>query len=155
KSQDLYALNNSQRAQLRAGNLGFVFQQFHLLPYLDVLGNVMVTGVATGRNGDTTSRAQALLEQFGLSGRAGHHPAELSVGEQQRVALARAVFAGASILLADEPTGNLDRDNAAVVLGFMKTFADDGGVVLLVTHDDRALDYASRKIAVVEGRIED
>ena len=69
------------------------------------------------------------------------------------MALARAVFAGASILLADEPTGNLNRDNAAVVLSFMKTFADDGGGVLLVTHDDRALDCASRKILINDGRL--
>ena len=153
KGQDLYALGNSQRARFRAGHLGFVFQQFHLVPYLDVLGNVMVTGVATGRNGEAASRAKAILEQFGVAGRAGHHPSELSVGEQQRVALARAVFAGASILFADEPTGNLDRDNAAVVLDFMKKFADDGGVVLLVTHDDRALDNASRKILINDGQI--
>ena len=154
KGQDLYAVDNSQRARLRAGNLGFVFQQFHLIPYLDVLGNVMVTELATGHTGDAASRAKAILEQFGVADRAGHHPSELSVGEQQRVALARAVFNGASILFADEPTGNLDHDNAAVVLGFMKKFADDGGTVVLVTHDDRALEFASRKILITDGQIE-
>ncbi len=151
--QDLYALNNSERARFRAGNLGFVFQQFHLVPYLDVLGNVMVTEVASGSTPDAATRAMAILEQFGVARRAGHHPSELSVGEQQRVALARAVFAGASILFADEPTGNLDRDNAAVVLDYMKKFADDGGIVLMVTHDDRALEFSTRQIALSEGMI--
>lgn len=151
--QDLYALNNSARAQFRAQHLGFVFQQFHLVPYLDVLGNVMVSEVATGRTSDAEARAQAILQQFGIAERARHHPSELSVGEQQRLALARAVFANASILFADEPTGNLDSENAAVVLNYMKDFANGGGVVVMVTHDDRALEYASRKVALTEGRI--
>lgn len=153
KGQDLYALNNSQRARFRAGNLGFVFQQFHLVPYLDVLGNVMVSEVAAGHSGDAESRAKTILEKFGVAPRAGHVPSELSVGELQRVALARAVFAGASILFADEPTGNLDADNAAVVLSYLKQFADDGGVVVMVTHDDRALEYASRKVSLTDGKI--
>lgn len=151
--QDLYALNNSQRARFRAGNLGFVFQQFHLIPYLDVLNNVMVTEVASGHTANAASRAQTILEQFGVGHRAGHVPSELSVGEQQRAALARAVFAGASILFADEPTGNLDADNAARVLNCLKTFAEDGGIVLMVTHDDRALEFATRKIALCNGKI--
>ncbi len=155
KGQDLYALNNSQRARFRAGNLGFVFQQFHLIPYLDVLGNVMVSEVATGHSPDAAARAKTILERFGVAGRAGHHPSELSVGEQQRVALARAVFAGASILFADEPTGNLDRDNATGVLGYLKNFANEGGVVVMVTHDERALEFASRRVALAGGRIAD
>ncbi len=155
KGQDLYSLNNSRRARFRARNLGFVFQQFHLVPYLDVLGNVMVSEVATGRTPDAAQRATAVLEQFGIAARAGHHPSELSVGELQRVALARAVFANASILFADEPTGNLDRDNAATVLNYMKEFSEAGGVVVMVTHDDRALEYATRKIALCEGMIKE
>ncbi len=95
--QDLYALNNSRRAQFRAGHLGFVFQQFHLVPYLDVLGNVMVTEIATGTTADAAERAMSVLEKFGISDRAKHFPSELSVGEQQRLALARAVFANASL----------------------------------------------------------
>jgi putative ABC transport system ATP-binding protein len=89
-----------------------------------------------------------------MASRAGHHPSELSVGEQQRLALARAVFANASILFADEPTGNLDADNAAIVLKTMKQFAENGGAVLMVTHDNRALEFATRKIALREGSIQ-
>ncbi|TWT84082.1 ABC transporter ATP-binding protein YtrE [Planctomycetes bacterium CA13] len=153
--QDLYSLNNSNRARFRAANLGFVFQQFHLIPYLDVLGNLMVTEVATGQSANAKKRAEAILEQFGMAARAGHHPSELSVGEQQRLALARAVFANASILFADEPTGNLDRDNATIVLDYMKEFAGNGGVVVMVTHDDRALEHASQKVSLVDGRIKE
>jgi len=151
--QDLYSLNNSKRAQFRARNLGFVFQQFHLIPYLDVLSNVMVTEVATGQTPDAKKRATEILAKFSIGDRASHHPSELSVGEQQRVALARAVFAGASILFADEPTGNLDHDNASAVLNYMKEFAENGGAVIMVTHDDRALEYASRKISLAGGSI--
>ena len=151
--QDLYSLNNSKRAQFRAQNLGFVFQQFHLIPYLNVLDNVMVSEVATGQTDNAQVRAHQILEKFGMAHRTTHHPSELSVGEQQRVALARAVFAGASILFADEPTGNLDRENAATVLSYMKEFAENGGAVIMVTHDDRALEYASRNVALDGGVI--
>lgn len=153
RGQNLYALSQSKRAQFRAANLGFVFQQFHLVPYLDVLENVMVSEVATGTTPNARVRAHGVLEKFGLAGRAGHHPSELSVGEQQRLALARTVFANASILFADEPTGNLDADNAAIVLNYMKRFAAGGGAVIMVTHDDRALEYATRKIELCAGSI--
>jgi putative ABC transport system ATP-binding protein len=152
-NQQLYELNNSDRAHFRAKNLGFVFQQFHLIPYLDVLGNVIVSEMATGRTTDAESRAIEILAKFDMVDRKHHHPSELSVGEQQRVALARAVFAGANILFADEPTGNLDHKNADLVLNYIKEFAENGGAAVMVTHDDRALEYASRRISLSEGLI--
>ncbi len=113
----------------------------------------MVTEIATGRTADAAERAMSVLEKFGIADRAKHFPSELSAGEQQRLALARAVFADASLLFADEPTGNLDRENARVVLSYMKEFAENGGVVVMVTHDDRALAYVSRQVSLADGVI--
>jgi ABC-type lipoprotein export system ATPase subunit len=152
KSQDMYALNNSQRARFRAKNLGFVFQQFHLIPYLTVLDNVEIADITDSSSSHTQSAADA-LSNFGLGDRLQHLPSELSVGEQQRVALARAVYSGASVLFADEPTGNLDGQNADSVLHYMRTFADNGGAVIMVTHDDRAVASASRQLNMEKGKL--
>ncbi len=97
--------------------------------------------------------AEELLKRFGLTDRGNHTPSELSVGEQQRVALARAVYAGAKIIFADEPTGNLDSENAEIVLNSLKDFADQGGIVIMVTHDERAMAFASKKLKVEAGKI--
>ena len=148
--QDLYSLNNSQRAEFRADNIAYVYQEFHLIPYLNVLDNIQVIDLAKG--GGSLEKAQAILSQFGLSERATHLPSELSVGEQQRVALSRAVYGGAKIILADEPTGNLDSANAEIVLQALKKFTDEGGIVLMVTHDDRALTYANKQLKMNKGR---
>jgi putative ABC transport system ATP-binding protein len=150
--QDLYSLNNSQRAEFRAGHIAYVYQEFHLIPYLSVLENVRIADLALG--GGSQQRAEGLLKQFGLSERQEHLPSELSVGEQQRVALARAIYGGAKIILADEPTGNLDSENAAIVLQALKKFSDDDGIVIMVTHDDRALEYAKKQLKMKNGRIE-
>ena len=144
---DPYALAPEDRAAFRAEHVGFVFQQFHLVPYLSVLDNVMTAGLAAG---DTSAavrdKANGLIAKFGLSERTHHCPAELSVGERQRVALARALLNSPSLLLADEPTGNLDDDNAHIVLDTLRQFAHDGGAVLLVTHDQRTADLADNEI---------
>ena len=144
---DPYALAPEDRAAFRAEHVGFVFQQFHLVPYLSVLDNVMTAGLASG---DTSAavrdKANGLIGKFGLSERTHHCPAELSVGERQRVALARALLNGPGLLLADEPTGNLDDDNAHIVLDTLRQFAHDGGAVLLVTHDQRTADLADKEI---------
>ena len=150
--QDLYSLNNSQRAEFRASHIAYVYQEFHLIPYLSVLDNVRVSDLANG--GGTQQRAEDLLKQFGLRDRRYHLPSELSVGEQQRVALSRAIYGGAKIILADEPTGNLDGENAKLVLQTLKQFSDDGGIVIMVTHDDRALEYAKKQLKMNAGRIE-
>jgi putative ABC transport system ATP-binding protein len=144
---DPYALAPEARAAFRAEQVGFVFQQFHLVPYLSVLDNVMTAGLAAGdTSAGVRAKAEGLITKFGLSERTHHCPAELSVGERQRVALARALLNRPSLLLADEPTGNLDDDNAHIVLDTLRQFAHDGGAVLLVTHDQRTADLADKEI---------
>lgn len=150
--QDPYALSHEDRARLRASTIGFVFQQFHLVPYLSVFDNVVAPSLAMNQP-DAQVRAVELIERFGLSDRMRHVPAELSTGERQRTALARALLNQPKILLADEPTGNIDGDNAVVVLGHMADFARDGGAVILVTHDVRASGYAQRMLTIKEGKI--
>lgn len=152
EGQDLYALSAEQRAQFRAAHIGFVFQQFHLLPYLNVMDNILTPSLALRRS-DGRQRANELIERFGLGGRARHVPAQLSTGERQRVAMARAMLNRPKLLLADEPTGNLDEQNASVVLDELSRFAHDGGAVLLVTHESAAAARADRILRIAEGKI--
>jgi ABC-type lipoprotein export system ATPase subunit len=129
-----YALGADDRAALRATTIGFVFQQFHLVPYLSVLENVLSPTLAT-EIPDAANRAHELVSRFGLSERSTHLPGELSTGERQRTALARAMLTKPRLILADEPTGNLDEANARGVMDGLSAFAVEGGAVLLVTHD--------------------
>ncbi len=133
----LYALSSEARSAVRARHIGFVFQQFHLIPYLNVLDNVLVPSLAAGGGADPRPRAEALIERFGLRDRRLHPPSELSIGERQRVALARALLLEPQVLLADEPTGNLDEENGMLVMEALGEFAQSGGAVLVVTHDRR------------------
>lgn len=133
----IYDLSPEQRARFRAESVGFVFQQFHLVPYLSVIDNVLAATLAAPIK-NARNRASDLLQQFNLDGRSSHVPAELSTGERQRTALARALMHQPALLLADEPTGNLDPENAGAVLDALQSFGKAGGAVLLVTHDDRA-----------------
>ena len=151
--QSTAQLSSAQRALLRSNSIGFVFQQFHLVPYLSVLDNVLAPSLAAKSNGQL-ARAQSLLERFGLTPRAGHVPAQLSSGERQRCALARALLNQPRLLLADEPTGNLDEENAEIVLTSLKDFARSGGAVLLVTHDSRAAAHATMRLRMNSGRLE-
>lgn len=148
--QDPYALSAEQRAKFRAAHIGFVFQQFHLVPYLNVLDNVMVPALAVPARRE---RAVELVAQFGLADRAHHVPSQLSVGERQRCALARALLNQPQLLLADEPTGNLDRENGQVVLDCLREFARRGGAVLLVTHDGHASRVAQRAVHLRQGKV--
>lgn len=150
--EDLYALSAETRARHRARRIGFVFQQFHLVPYLDVLDNVLAPSLAIDIP-DAKERAWGLVDRFGLTQRASHVPSRLSTGERQRTALARALLANPALILADEPTGNLDRENADVVLGHLKTFVDEGGAVLLVTHDPQAASHAHRIVQLQSGKV--
>ena len=145
-----YALSREERARFRAQTTGFVFQQFHLIPYLNVRDNVLAPSVASTR-ADARRRADELIEKYGLTSRADHVPAHLSSGERQRCALARALLNGPRLLLADEPTGNLDEDNAEIVLQSLQAFAQEGGAVLLVTHDPRAAHAAHRVVQMQDG----
>ena len=151
--EDPYALTADARSKFRADNIGFVFQQFHLVPYLSVLDNALAPSIATGSK-DAEQRARELLDQFGLSHRFEHPPGELSSGERQRTALARALLNEPKVLLADEPTGNLDTENATEVLKHLRKFAASGGAVLLVTHDAQAAATADRVIHLRDGKLD-
>mgnify|MGYP001296304705 FL=1 len=152
--QDLYALSNSKRANLRSSQIGFVFQMFYLVPYLDLLGNVLIA--SPGKPGKLErQRAMELLEKFDLSNRISHRPDELSAGERQRLAVARALLNRPKILLADEPTGNLDPENASGVIDHFVKFHKTGGTVVLVTHGTAADGFANRSIRLDKGRLND
>ena len=149
---DVYALTPDRRAKLRAKDIGFVFQQYHLIPYLTAVENIMAPSLAVALS-DVRGRAAELVERFGLTDRTRHLPAELSAGERQRVALARALLTRPRLLLADEPTGNLDGDSAAVVIQSLTEFAAAGGAVLLVTHDGSASAQADRIVRLDRGSL--
>jgi putative ABC transport system ATP-binding protein len=150
--QDIYQMSGRQRARFRAHHIGFVFQMFHLVPYLSVLENVLVAGGPFGAG--EAGRAQELLEQLGLRERAGHRSAELSAGEKQRTAIARALLNRPRLILADEPTGNLDPVNAAGVLDHLRDFQREGGTVIMATHGSAAQEFATRSIALRDGSVE-
>ncbi len=149
---DPYSLSANERSTFRARNVGFVFQQFHLVPYLNVLQNILTANIPL-KHPQAGQRAEELIERFGLQSRASHVPAELSVGEKQRVAMARAVFHRPPLLLADEPTGNLDPDNAAIVLDALREYASQGAAVLMVTHAPDAALQAHRIVTMDQGRL--
>ena len=149
---DPYALSPEKRSRMRARMIGFVFQQFHLIPYLTVRQNILAPSLALPAKG-ANQRTQELVSRFGLDDRAGHVPAQLSTGQRQRTALARALLNKPKIILADEPTGNLDEDNADIVFGYLSQYVAEGGCVLLVTHDVRAAAHATRTLQMVDGRL--
>ena len=154
--QDLsmYDQNVTERALLRRHVLGFMFQTFNLIPYLTALDNVQVAlCVAERAQKVQLERAKALLERVGLQDRMFHRPAALSVGERQRVALARALANQPSIILADEPTGNLDPKCAAEVFEYLQQLNQEGYTTVMVTHDHQAARLAHRQLEIVDGRL--
>jgi len=150
--KEIYRLGETDRADFRGENIGFVFQMFHLVPYLTVQENVLLA--RGGSTQDRAKKARSLLEELHIDHRAHHKPAELSAGEKQRAALARALINEPKILLADEPTGNLDPMNAEEVIGHMSAFHKRGGTVVVVTHGSLADERADRIISMKDGRIE-
>ncbi len=150
---NLYNLSPNERARFRAEKIGFVFQQFHLVPYLSIIDNVLSAQLGIVKTNGARQRAEELLERFGLVDRRGHRPSQLSTGERQRTAMARALLNSPQFLLADEPTGNLDQDNAKRVLDELADFANSGGTVLLVTHDQNAAERANSRIVLQDGRL--
>lgn len=151
--QDVWSVSAGARAAFRRRNLGFVFQFFNLVPMLTAVQNVSLPLVLDGTAARVAdARAEALLERVGLGDRTGHRPAELSGGQMQRVAVARALVAGPSLILADEPTGNLDSHSSAEVLDLLQSLSDeDGAAVVMVTHDRTAASYGSREVHLVDG----
>lgn len=152
--QSVYALNADDRARLRKRKLGFVFQTFNLVPYLTALENVQVPLYLSGIEGDVQrDRAASLLERVGLGERLHHKPCELSVGQQQRVALARMLANDPAVILADEPTGNLDPETASEVIRFFEEINSEGKTIVMVTHDPRAAERATRSLRLTNGQI--
>jgi putative ABC transport system ATP-binding protein len=149
---ELYALSPEGRSRMRASMIGFVFQQFHLIPYLTVRQNILAPSLALADK-DADRRTQELVGHFGLDDRADYIPAQLSTGQRQRTALARALLNKPKIILADEPTGNLDEDNADIVFAYLSQYVSEGGCVLLVTHDVRAAEHATRILQMIDGRL--
>ncbi|MDE2643094.1 MAG: ABC transporter ATP-binding protein [Verrucomicrobiota bacterium] len=150
--RDLYALSPAERARLRSSEIGFVFQMFHLVPYLDLLGNVLLA--CPGKpSAEVRQRAGELMDELGLADRASHLPGELSAGERQRLAVVRALLNRPKLILADEPTGNLDPENAAEVIRHLAEFHRGGGTVVLVTHGSAADAHADRTLRLEQGRL--
>jgi ABC-type lipoprotein export system ATPase subunit len=142
----------AERASFRAQWIGFVFQLFHLLPYLNIVENVLIAAPPTADRQAAGSKARQLLEEFGLSGRLKHRPSELSAGERQRVAMARALLNDPKLLLADEPTGNLDAESAGALIELLQRFHGGDGTIVLVTHDESVASPAQRSITLRNGR---
>jgi putative ABC transport system ATP-binding protein len=152
--RSLYDLTPNERAHLRRETIGFVFQTFNLVPYLSALENVQVPLLlARADEGVQRERAGFLLERVGLADRLDHKPSELSVGQQQRVALARMLANDPSVILADEPTGNLDPQTSRQVIEFLETLNEEGKTVVMVTHDHRAALNTRRTLWLGEGGV--
>jgi len=150
--EDLYSLSSGARARARARQVGFVFQMFHLVPYLTARENLLAVRSDLDKRA-REARADELLESVGLTERADHRPAALSAGERQRVAVCRALFNNPTLVLADEPTGNLDPDSAAVVLELLTQYTAQGGVVLMATHSETPESRASRTLWLRDGTL--
>jgi putative ABC transport system ATP-binding protein len=155
EGQSIYDLDSDSRARVRKEKIGFVFQTFNLVPYLTALENVQVPLYLAGAGEKAQAeRATALLERVGLSDRLDHKPAELSVGQQQRVALARMLANDPCVILADEPTGNLDPETADQVISFFEEFNEEGRTIVVVTHDPRGAQRAKRTLKLRAGKVE-
>ncbi len=147
-------LSLSERARIRNREVGFVFQAFNLIGDLTVYENVELPLTYRGTpSAERKKRVQESLERVGMAHRMKHYPAQLSGGQQQRVAVARAVVGDPSILLADEPTGNLDSSNGEAVMNLLKELHDAGSTVCMVTHDPRYARHAERSIQLFDGRV--
>jgi len=151
---DIYSLNQRMRAKFRRDNVGFIFQTFELIPYLTALENVMLPLSIDGVSGwEQEDRAYDSLEKVGLDERADHKPTELSGGEQQRVAVARGLVNEPKILLADEPTGNLDQKTGDGIMGLLSDLNGEGQTIVFVTHDQSRTVIANKVIGMIDGGI--
>ncbi|MDN5213660.1 ABC transporter ATP-binding protein [Fulvivirgaceae bacterium BMA12] len=147
RHRNIYTLNDKERTNFRKENIGFIFQMFYLIPYLNVTENIMIHQQLRS-DGNYVSAMRSLTEQLGLEHRLLHRPSELSAGEKQRVALARAMLKKPELILADEPTGNLDEENSRQVLQYLQDYTKSGGTVIMVTHDRSANEYATNTMNI-------
>jgi len=152
--QDLLKMSETGRTNLRKKSVGFVFQKYNLLPTLTGRGNIEIARHIAGRNGEREPWFEEVLELLGIAGRLDHKPSAMSGGEQQRVAIARAIVNRPAILLADEPTGNLDTENSNAVLRLLRDLNGRlGQTVLMITHNPEAAAYGHRLVTMRDGRI--
>ncbi len=148
---DVASMSAKELDRFRADKIGFIFQQFHLIPYLSAVENVMLAQYFHSMTDE--SEAREALQKVGLGARISHLPSELSGGEQQRVCIARALINNPPILLADEPTGNLDAENQKIVAGLLGELHRYGHTIVMVTHDPEMAALAQRKIALSHGKV--
>ncbi|HEB9419593.1 TPA: ABC transporter ATP-binding protein [Campylobacter coli] len=148
-NEDLEQINEEQKITLRREKIGLIFQQFHLIPYLGALENVMLSQYY--HSSVDEEDAKAVLEKVGLSHRLSHLPSQLSGGEQQRVCIARALINNPEILLADEPTGNLDEANEKIVLETLQKLKNEGKTIVLITHNPELAKFADRTLILQHG----
>lgn len=151
---DTSVLSEDERADLRGGMIGFVFQSFHLLAHRTVLDNVMLaTAYANVARSEREPLARQALERVGLAHRLHFYPSTLSGGERQRVAIARAVSTSPELLLADEPTGNLDRENSERIMELFDELGSDGLTIIMITHDHAVAEAARRRVRISDGSL--
>lgn len=147
--QDIYSLGTKETDEYRKFKVGFIFQQFHLLPYLTVSENIRMAC----HNEKQVKKTRLYLDECSLSGQKDKYPSELSVGEKQRAAFIRAIISDPELLLADEPTGNLDPENSRVLIDLIREFNRKGGTVVLVSHDQPAIQYQTKSLKLQKGKI--
>ncbi len=151
--RDVMRLTDKQATLLRRRTIGFIFQTFNLVPWLTAYENVELALAIGEYTGNRRARVMSLLSSVGLEHRANHRPMELSGGEQQRVAIARALANDPTVILADEPTGNLDTKSGLQVIGILRSLVEEGKTVVMVTHDQKMAEMADRIVKIRDGKI--
>lgn len=153
---DIYRLSSTERAELRCNQIGFVFQTFNLIPYLNSVENVVLPAVLSGDPYDESlARSQEILERLGLKKRFDHRPSQLSVGERQRVAIGRSLINKPGLILADEPTGNMDSAMTDEIMDIFYDLNSQGQTIIMVTHDPQLAEKGTRHIVLNEGSIQE
>ena len=150
----LFGISDDERTDLRGTEMGFIFQKFHLLDVMNAVENVEIPLLLLGMNpNEARTKANAALTKVGLGDRSDHRPAELSGGQQQRVSIARALVHNPSVILCDEPTGNLDSTTSGQVMDLLAELNESGSTLVIVTHDNEIAERCSRIIRIIDGRI--
>jgi len=153
QDESIYGYSAKTLAKWRSQNVGFVFQTFNLIPYMTVYENIEIALRLAGQLNNAEKKIMELIDKIGLSKRSDHLPSELSVGQQQRVAIARALVKNPKVILADEPTGNLDPKTAVEILEILKLANTEGKTLVLITHDQKIAEMAARNIKIVDGAV--